>query len=107
MFGDHDAISFVTAVAPTSPPAPSPPAASVKGRPGGGLVPVRGRKMPGAGGEPAFAIFTGNVITGVVTAPTPVAETPSVCAPFAYRVVGHRKLYGGSNATRSRPPSSV
>ena len=89
MFGDHDAIMSVTAVADVSPPAPSPPAASVNGRPAGGVVPWRGTNAPGDGGPPPPGlIVTVKVVSGVVVAP-PVADTPRVWLPMPYLTVGH------------------
>src|SRR4051812_50218459 len=91
----------VTVVACTSPPAPSPPAASVNGRPAGGVVPWRGAKVPAGGGPPPPGeMVIGDVASGVVPA-AELAGTPGGCPPTLYRARGPMKGEGGSNAISS------
>ena len=70
MLGSQPAIRLPTAVSLASPPAPSPAAATVKVRPGAGLV-------PGVGDQ--VLVFTGGVVMPLVkVSPTDVGGVVNV-----------------------------
>src|SRR5690349_1985101 len=96
MFGFHEAIWPVTWASNASPPAPSPTAASTKGWPDGGVVPLT---------APRWLLLTGGVVTPLlkvtlsgarsVRLPSFIwAATSSRCGPSTQRAVGRVKVYG-------------